>query len=241
MQPDDQVAGLRSAFIYRHMTALGRVLIPPFSLLYTDYYLDLLTFCWQSCTRLRWLINLKYGFWKIFILLLLWHAPAQSQLAFSSNANEEEKHCSGFKLVPATKNLSLPSSFSHQLQHIQTMEKSINPACFTAFNWTCIRKSVEAPPGETLTMLTWRKTFYFSLCEDKHFCFFSETESSHKESGGGPGGGPGGAPFICSGANHHSDSWGPGPVYCLDRFQCHFTVRHFYYWLYCWNLKSYEN
>lgn len=114
--------------------------------------------------------------------------------------------------------------------------KSINPACFTAFNWTCIRKSVEAPPGETLTMLTWRKTFIFH-CVKTETLFFSETESSHKESGGGPVGGPGGAPFICSGANH-SDSSGSGPVYCLDRLECHFNVRPFYYWLYCWNIKS---
>lgn len=83
--------------LYRHMTTLGRVLIPQFSLLHTDYYLDLLTFCWQSCTRLKWLINLKYGFWKIFILLLLWHTPAQGfrSTAVGSNSFPPVKtsHC----------------------------------------------------------------------------------------------------------------------------------------------------
>lgn len=69
---------------------------------------------------------------------------------------------------------------------------------------------MEAPPGVMLTMLTWRKTFIFHCVKTETLLFFSETESSHKESGGGPrggpGGGPGGASFICSGANHHSDS-----------------------------------
>lgn len=123
MQADDQVAGLWSAFIstYDHS---GTSFNP--SVFLSSTLIIISIYSHSAGRRLKWLIRLKFGSWKIFILLLLWHVPAQSQLAFSSNANEEGKHCRGFKLVPVTKNLSLPSSFSHQLQHIQTMEKSIN-------------------------------------------------------------------------------------------------------------------